>query len=85
MYDDRPKPNHLKNWVLELSEDAHEWMEIHRQENYNGIAGRNLIATFPVAGSSGGRYVRLTNIGRNHLGDDCLIIAAFEIFGALTE
>jgi predicted nucleic acid-binding Zn-ribbon protein len=84
-HDKRPKPNHLQHWVLELSDDAHEWVEIHRRENYSGIWGSNLTATFPVVGISGGRYVRLTNIGRNHFGDDCLIIAAFEIFGKLIE
>jgi hypothetical protein len=29
--------------------------------------------------------VRLVNIGKNHAGDDKLMIAAFELFGSLIE
>jgi hypothetical protein len=31
------------------------------------------------------RLVRLVNVGRNHAGDDNLVIEAFEVFGSLIE
>jgi hypothetical protein len=58
-----------------------------------GLSGHlsKLIAVVGLRGGSrvtGGRecrFIRLVNIGRNHDGEDCLCISAWEIFGSLIE
>jgi hypothetical protein len=43
------------------------------------------VGIFAVAGAEQCRFVRLVNIGRNHLTYDSLRISAWEIFGTLLE
>jgi hypothetical protein len=44
-----------------------------------------LTGTFAVADGGECRFIRLVNIARNHLGNDCLFISAWEIFGNLIK
>jgi hypothetical protein len=80
-----PVSYHLKSWLVETSTDGENWREVAREEDNNQLNGRWFIATFPVAGGGECRFIRLVNIGRNHEGDDQLIISAWEIFGNLIE
>jgi hypothetical protein len=52
----------------------------NKELNAKGFTG-----TFAVAGGGACRFIRLVNIGRNHFGNDQLLISAWEIFGSLSE
>jgi hypothetical protein len=83
--DGDPAYSHLKSWLVETSVDGENWREVDREENNNQLNGPLFTATFAVAGGGECRFIRLVNIGRNHFGNDCLCISAWEIFGSLIE
>jgi hypothetical protein len=80
-----PGCSHLKSWLVETSADGESWREVGREEDNRNLNGRWFAGTFAVAGGGECRFIRLVNIGRNHLGDDRLEISAWEIFGSLIE
>jgi hypothetical protein len=80
-----PAGIHLKSWRVETSIDGDEWRQIDHKENNELLKGSMLTETFPVTWPGKSRFIRLVNIGRNHNGDDCLCICAWEIFGTLIE
>jgi hypothetical protein len=73
--------------VLESSGDNETWLEIDRQTNNNDLRDDpyKAAASFEVTNSLEARYFRLTQTGKNHGGNDRLIIFAFEFFGTLVE
>jgi hypothetical protein len=80
-----PGDDHLKSWLVETSVDGKTWREVDHKENNKQLNGTYFIGTFPVAGGGECRFIRLVNIGRNHYGDDSLMITAWEIFGSLIK
>jgi predicted nucleic acid-binding Zn-ribbon protein len=74
----------LKSWILEASLDGENWTEIDRRINNPDFAGPNK-ASFHVCHPDQARFIRLTQTGRNHKGDDSLFLFALEIFGTLFE
>jgi hypothetical protein len=76
---------HLKSWLVETSADGKSWREVAREENNEQFNGPCFTGTFAVADGGECRFIRLVNIGRNHLGDDKFAISAWEIFGSLVE
>jgi hypothetical protein len=76
---------HLKSWLVETSADGENWREVAHEEDNGQLNGRWFTGTFAVAGGRECRFIRLVNIGRNHFGNDCLEISAWEIFGTLRE
>jgi hypothetical protein len=80
-----PGAAHLKNWVVESSADGQNWVEIDRKADSAELNGKNRLGIWEVATSEPCRFIRLTNIGRNHFGDDSLAISAFELFGSFVE
>jgi hypothetical protein len=81
-----PGNAHLKSWLVETSADGENWREVAREENNQQLNnGSRFTATFAVAGGGECPFIRLVNIGRNHYGNDCLNISAWEIFGSLIE
>jgi archaellum component FlaC len=82
---DGPDGLHLKSWLVETSADGENWREVAREENNGQLNGFFSTATFAVASGGECRFIRLVNIGKNHFGDDCLSITAWEIFGRLFE
>jgi hypothetical protein len=77
--------SHLKSWLVETSTDGKNWREVAHEEDNKQLKGSRFTPTFAVAGGEECRFIRLVNIGRNHLGSDSLRISAWEIFGNLTE
>jgi hypothetical protein len=65
--------------------DGENWREVAGKENNKQLNGSLFTGTFAVAGGGECRFIRLVNIGKNHFGDDTLVISAWEIFGALIE
>jgi hypothetical protein len=80
-----PGCSHLKSWCVETSADGESWREVAREEDNKQLNGKRFTATFAVADGGECRFIRLVNIGRTHLGDDCLYISTWEIFGSLFE
>jgi hypothetical protein len=80
-----PGQDHLKSWLVETSLDGKGWREVAREEGNSQLDGSRFAGTFRVAGAEECRFIRLVQIGRNHWGDDCLQISAWEIFGSLVE
>jgi hypothetical protein len=83
--DSPPGGLHLKSWLVEKSAYGENWREVDRRENNKQLNGANFTGTFPVEGDEECRFIRLVNIARNHWGDDCLMISAWEIIGRLIE
>jgi hypothetical protein len=76
---------HLKSWLVETSLDGKVWREVAREEDNDQLNGKFFTGTFAVADGGECRFIRPVNIGRNHNGDDCFFISAWEIFGSLIE
>ena len=58
---------HLKNWVIEGSQDGSEWIEIDKQENNNDLNGSNYSHYYPISDSNEEfQYVRIKSTGENH-------------------
>jgi hypothetical protein len=88
----RVRPTHytiktwkLKSWVAGGSLDFVNWTEIDRKTDNHAFQYGWGMASFAVAKSAECRFVRLTQTGKNHIGDDCLYIRSFELFGTLLE
>lgn len=61
-----PNMNHLRNWVIEISNDGNEWEEIDKRENESSLNGSNFIKTFAVQHiKSFCRFVKLRQTGKN--------------------
>jgi hypothetical protein len=70
--------------VVESSLDGEAWTEIDRKTDNEDFIGWRT-ASFAVSKSAECRFVRLTQTGKRHCGDDTLYITAFEFFGTLLE
>jgi hypothetical protein len=76
---------HLKSWIVESSLDGEDWAEIDRRTDNYDLCQDSPVVAFDVSNSAECRFIRLTQIGENHNGDDHLSISAFELFGTLLE
>jgi uncharacterized coiled-coil protein SlyX len=83
----------LKSWVIEGSLDGENWAEMDRQ-THNDDFKRGGNASFAVSKSMDCRFIRLTQIGKNHVNESCrrvtmdryiLRLGAIEFFGTLFE
>jgi hypothetical protein len=76
---DRPR-----SWVVESSLDFVNWTEIDRKTDNSDFKDAS-VASFAVSNSAESRFLRLTQTGKNHRGNNILIICALEFFGTLLE
>jgi hypothetical protein len=79
------KCRYLKSWVIESSVDGEDWKEIDRKTDTWDFREGWMTASFAVSKLAECRFIRLTQTGENHDGDDKLEICAFEFFGTLLE
>jgi hypothetical protein len=82
---DGPGQWRLKSWLVEASVHGESWREVDHRENNEQLNGAYFAGTFAVAGGGECRFIRLVDIGRNHVGNDCLLISAREIFRSLID
>jgi hypothetical protein len=75
--------NHLRSWVIEVSEDGSNWTEIDRRVDDNHLNGPNQSFGFEVGSVVETRYVRIRNLGPCWNGERYLYVRAFELFGGL--
>jgi hypothetical protein len=87
----RVRPTHytirtglLKSWVVESSLDGEAWTEIDRKTDNWDFYWCWMAASFAVSKAEC-RFIRLTQTGKGHDGNDDLRIYAFEFFGTLLE
>ena len=76
---------HLKNWILEVSNDGENYKEIDRQENCDFLNGSLNRATFQVSCSTSQRFVCLRQTGKNWGGNYHLNLNQIEFSGFLYE
>jgi hypothetical protein len=79
-----PNDCNLKSWVLEGSETGKDssWVEMDIGQDRAELNARGFRHTFPVKRRADCRFIRLRSIGP-HFGDDALVLAGMELFGAL--
>jgi hypothetical protein len=58
---------------------------VERQEGNRKLSGKGFTDTFLVAGGAEYRFIRLVNIGRNHIRGDQFVISARDVIGSLIE
>lgn len=80
--------SHLKNWVIEVSNNGNTWEEIDRHDDDKALNGENIIATFNITKPDGFyRFVRLRQTGPSwskHSTNHNLIVFPFiEFYGKL--
>ena len=70
-----------KSWVLEVSNDGHAWTVIDRRDDNEDLRAERVTRNFAISTRlvKGFRFIRLRETGKNHHGDDRLILTAFEI------
>ncbi|KAK8839050.1 hypothetical protein M9Y10_032516 [Tritrichomonas musculus] len=76
--------NHLKSWVVEVSNDNQKWDEIDKRENNSTLNGLNFVGTFDTKeNKSFYRFVRLRQTGTNWYGNYCTLIVSIEFYGKM--
>jgi hypothetical protein len=75
----------LKSWGFEGSLDGSSWTEIDRRTHNEDFKDWNMGVSFVVSTPAEFRFIRLTQIGTDIDGHDCLCLNAVEFFGTLSE
>jgi hypothetical protein len=82
----RVRPSHytamatgLGSWVVEISVDGENWIEIDRR------IGEYFEDSFAVAETAKCRFIRLIQTGKNYFDRECVLLSAVEFFGTLSE
>ena len=76
---------HLKSWIIEVSNDGQNYIEIDRHENSDLFNGRLRTETFKVSCSTPQKFVRLKQIGPSWNGSKSLYLNQIEFSGFLKE
>lgn len=79
---------HLKNWVIEVSEDGSNWFEIDRRKNDESLNEPRKSNVFDIQNPNNNfyRYLRLRQIGTSHYNcENCNIfsISRFDFYGQI--
>ena len=78
--------DHLRNWVVEVSNDNEKWEIVDRHENDSTLRGRNIIATFKAKETSNFyRFVRIRQTGKSWNDSYYFIFYFIEFYGKLKE
>ena len=76
---------HLKSWILEVSNDGKNYEIIDRQKNCELLHGPLKSGTFKVSQTTPQRYIRLKQTGQNWFGFNTLYINQIEFSGNIYE
>jgi hypothetical protein len=76
---------HPKSWVVEGLLDGSKWTAIDRKTDNQNFKNNWTVASFAVSKPAEFRFLRLTQTGRSHTGNDALLLSAVEFFGTLFE
>ena len=82
-------PGHLKNWVIEVSNDGRHWETIDQHSNDSTLNGNSIIATFNInpQPTTFYRYVQLRATGASWYGNNRydIFFPFIEFYGKLKE
>ena len=88
-YDRGPGNYHPKSWVLEVSNDGSErsWRQVDTRDDNFDLNARDVTQNFEVRNylREAFRFVRLRQTGKNHGGDDNLLLCSLELFGSVIQ
>lgn len=77
---------HLKNWTIEVSDDASKWTPIDVHQNDPTLNGSKIVATFKIKETTSFyRYVRLHQTGTNWQNNYYMLFHYLEFYGKLKE
>lgn len=78
---------HLRNWVLEGSNDNEEWTILDEQNDNSSLKGSNRIHSFPILNNEDNlqsfKYLRILQTGKNWYNCDDILIKSIEFYGKL--
>ncbi|EAY19771.1 hypothetical protein TVAG_178150 [Trichomonas vaginalis G3] len=77
--------SHIKNWVLEGSDDATNWSMVDEQRDNSILNGQFNVGTFKCSKSRFYRYFRIRQIDLNTSGNNYLGMCNFEMFGSIKD
>ena len=81
-------PGFPRSWVLEVSNNGSEgsWHVVDCRENNEDLKSQFVTRNFAIRDPARAsfRFVRLRLTGKNHNGNDTLLITSFEVFGTLS-
>lgn len=78
--------DHLRNWVIEVSNNDQDYSQITREENNVTLNAPGNLVVYRILGRAiPGRYVRIRQTGMNWAQRNLLVIAQMEFFGILIE
>lgn len=82
-------PGHLRNWVIEVSNDGKTWKIIDRHENDSTLNGSSIITNFDIKSKTNDfyRFVKLRTTGLSWDGNDRhdIFFPFIEIYGKMKE
>lgn len=96
-YLDGQNGRHLKNWVIEVSNDNTKWNTIDEHQNDSTLNGSRITATFNINKNSNNnnnnndkqsqfyRFIRLRQSGHNWQNDYHMLFYCIEFYGKLIE
>ena len=83
-YESSQNNSHLKNWVIEGSNDKRQWIEIDKKENNYDLNGSYFEHYFPISKSTDEfQYIRLRSIGFTHAQNHYIILTKLELYGEI--
>ena len=77
--------SHIKNWILEGSNDLINWNILDQKLNNFDLNKKNSIFTFECKSLEYYKYIKLKQVGKNHHGGDYLCLSGIEFFGGIIE
>ncbi|OHT15078.1 hypothetical protein TRFO_14420 [Tritrichomonas foetus] len=77
-----PNEDHLKNWVIEISNDGQSWEEVDKQTDCSLLNAPYNYATFPIKKTVDYcQYIRIRNTGPNWCDNKYLVLKTLEFYG----
>ena len=78
--------SHLKNWVIEGSNDRNLWVEIDKQINNYDLNGSSFHHYYSLSKISDEfKYIRIRSIGMTHFNNNLLSFSNIEVFGEIID
>ena len=80
-----PGGNHLRNWVLEGSDDGVNFTLLDKEVDCDKLNGRLYTSSFFAYQEKPQRYIRLREIGKDWNNDESLVLCHIELLGKIVN
>lgn len=78
--------NHLRNWVIEGSNNDNDWEVLDKRQNDQSLTGIKETYTFDIKKQDKSyRFLRIRQTGGNSSNDNFLSFTSLEFFGSISE